>query len=347
MKHTVSVIGSGNWGTAVSKLISSNIATRPDFNPELYMWTFEETIGDKNLTHIINTEHENVKYLPGVALPKNLKSVPDLRMCVENSDVLVFVVPHQFIKGIVSQIQSYNLKKECFAITLIKGILTENGQIVLISEYIKRELRVDCAVLMGANIASQVAMECVSEGTLACSNDRQKRIFMEMFNCYTYRVTCVEDIASVELSGTLKNIVCIGYGITGGLNYPSNTRAAVLRNGLKEIVRFCQMFFEGVQVETFFESAGIADLFVSALSGRNFRCGESIAKKKDIAEIEQEMQGQKLQGTLTSKEVYEFLKGKGKTEEFPLFTTVYKICYEDEPCDSILEVISYESGCNK
>lgn len=344
MKHTITVIGSGNWGTAISKLIAENIKDKPDFEDQLNMYTHEEIIDGKKLSHIINTENENIKYLPKIKLPKNLKSITDLKLCIENSDVIVFVLPHQFIEKTVHAISTFALKKDCFAVSLIKGItIDNNNQIILISEYIKRELNIDCGVLMGANIASQVAEGCISEGTLACSNDRQMRVFMNMFNCYTYRVSYVTDIVSVELCGTLKNIVSIAYGIACGLNYPSNTKVAILRNGFKEIINFCQMFFEGVRIETFFESSGIADLFVSALSGRNSKYGEMLVEGMDISSVEKKINDQKLQGPSTAKDIFAFLEFKGKTCEFPFFTMVYRICYGNEPCDSILEVISFKS----
>lgn len=346
MKHKIAVIGSGNWGTAISKIIAQNVLNKQDFENEILMWTFEETVDNEKLTYIINTKHENVKYLPGIILPENLQANPDIIDCINQANILVFVVPHQFIKNIILQIKD-KIKENTYLISLTKGALYKNGELTLISEFISRELNNECAVLMGANIANQIAEGCISEGTLACKSEKLKKIFMDIFNCYNYRVAYTEDVSGVELCGTLKNIVSLAYGIANGLGYPSNTTIAILRNGLKEMVKFCTMFYSDVKYETFFESSGIADLFVSSLSGRNYKCGEKLPSMKCIQKIESEMGGQKLQGTITAMEIYEFLKYKGKENEFPLFCMVYKICYEDEICDSILEVISHETGCNK
>ncbi|KAM0685715.1 hypothetical protein COBT_003072 [Conglomerata obtusa] len=345
MKHTISVIGSGNWGTAIAKVIAENVHDKKDFNSEIFMWTFEEIIDDRKITEIINTEHVNVKYLPGITLPKEIIAVPDLLAAVQDADILVFVIPHQFVKKTVEQLKG-KIRKDAIAVSLIKGIIVENNNLKLISNYIEEELGIECAVLMGANIADEVGAGKVSEGTLACRNKKKKLILSNMFNCFSYRIACVDDINGVELCGTLKNIVSLAYGISNGINLATNTKVAVLRNGLKEMVKFCFMFYENVKLETFFESAGIADLFVSSLSGRNFKCGVNLSKQS-IEQIEAQMDGQKLQGTLTAKEIFGFLQAKGKENEFPLFVMVYKICYKQEPCDSILEVLSYECGCNK
>lgn len=343
MKHQVAIIGSGNFGTAIAKLVAENVANNPNYDSQVLMWTFEEMIEDQKLTDIINTKNENVKYLPSVKLPTNLVACANLEICLK-SDVLVFVVPHQFITKIVKDIKQ-KTEKKIHVISLIKGVIFENNNLSLISDFISKELGCKCGVLMGANIASQIGNNIISEGTLAC-NDSDKRIFMDIFNCYKYRVLYINDIAGVELCGTLKNIVSLAYGISIGLGYETNTSVAILRNGFKEMVKFCQMFFK-VKIETFFESCGIADLIVSSLSGRNFKCGNKLATGMSIENIEEEMGGQKLQGTITAKEVYEFLKHKGKESEFPLFVTVYKICYENESSDAILETISYECGANK
>lgn len=335
--HTVGVIGSGNWGSTIARLLAKNIESQKDFDKTVYMWTYEEIINGEKLTEIINKTGENVKYLKGVKLG-NVLAVPDLIKVTQMSDILVFVTPHQFIKRIVSDMQG-KVRKHAIAVNLSKGLLYEN-EFVTVSDYIKRELGIPCAVLMGANISNDVACDNIAEGTLGYKDERTGRIIHKIFNCYNYRVTPVKDVYGVEVSGALKNIVSIAYGITQGLNLSCNTSVAILRVGFTEMVNFIQKFFKGNPM-TLLESSGIADLIVSCLNGRNFKCGVEIAKGKTIDQIESEMNGQKLQGTLTSKEVYEFLRRNDCDNEFPLFVNVYRICYENELCDSITDCIPH------
>ena len=151
----------------------------------------------------------------------------------------------------------------------------------------------------------------------------------------------VKDTVGVELCGALKNIVAIGAGFVDGLGYGGNTKAAIMRIGLLEMKKFCNMFYNDIDDDTFLESCGVADLITTCFGGRNRKCAEAFAaagKKKSLDEIEAELLGgQKLQGTLTAKEVNHVLKMKGLEHEFPFFTTVYKISYEDTPLSAITD----------
>jgi len=146
-------------------------------------------------------------------------------------------------------------------------------------------------------------------------------------------MSLIEDVVGVELCGALKNIVAVAAGFVDGLKMGENTKAAVIRIGLMEMKKFCQMFYQGVKPETFFESCGVADLITTCFGGRNRKVAEArVLTGKSIDQLEGEMlNGQKLQGPLTAKEVYEELSPKGLHKEFPLFTAVYMICYRDLP----------------
>lgn len=94
----VCIIGSGNWGSAIAKLVGGNTSSNPDlFVEETPMWVFEEDVNGRKLTEIINTDHENVKYLPGQKLPVNIVAVPNVVDAAKDADVLIVVVPHQFM----------------------------------------------------------------------------------------------------------------------------------------------------------------------------------------------------------------------------------------------------------
>jgi glycerol-3-phosphate dehydrogenase (NAD+) len=116
-----------------------------------------------------------------------------------------------------------------------------------------------------------------------------------------------------------------------------NTKAAIIRLGLMEMRAFAKTFYSGVVDETFFQSCGVADLITTCYGGRNRKVAEAhVLTGKSFEELENEMlNGQKLQGTLTSRETHEILAKKGLTEKFPLFTNVYRIVYENAPPSDI------------
>jgi glycerol-3-phosphate dehydrogenase (NAD+) len=355
------------------------------------MWVFEEEVtipksskhydastgsSPQKLTDVINTCHENVKYLPGIQLPSNLIANPSVEDAVKDSSILVFNLPHQFIKRISQQLQGHTLPY-ARGISCIKGVNVTSSEISLFSEWIGEGLGIYCGALSGANIANEIAEEKWSETTIAYDpppidsragtptgpsprgsqinltitpvegENKDVRgkprkvklqalpseyppldhaIFKTLFHRPYFHVRMVSDVAGVSLGGALKNIVALAAGFVDGRGWGDNAKAAVMRVGLLEMVKFGKEFFgETSHAATFTEeSCGVADMITSCSSGRNFRCAKMATEKNiSIYEVEKtELNGQKLQGTSTAKEVNSFLKVKGKEADYPLFTAV-------------------------
>ncbi|KAI1941098.1 glycerol-3-phosphate dehydrogenase [Ophidiomyces ophidiicola] len=395
-KHKVTVVGSGNWGSAISKMVAENVATNPElFEPTVNMWVFEEQIeipqtsrhynsssslcnGRQNLSEVINHFHENIKYLPNITLPDNLRANPSLEDSVKDSSILVFNLPHQFIVGICQKLKGHILP---FArgISCIKGVSVTDEGVSLFSEVIGRELGIYCGALSGANIASEIAKELYSETTIAydpphldskaptplnispassmvnvsdtvhfqhkdSSGTFSKvklrpmpsdyppvdHLFIKtLFHRPYFHVRVVDDVAGVSLGGALKNIVALAAGFVDGKGWGDNAKAAIMRVGMLEMVKFGKRFFGGtVNPQTFTEeSCGVADLITSCNGGRNHRCARiAIERGLTVEEVEKiELNGQMLQGTLSAREVHGFLKKQGLEDEFPLFTAVYGV----------------------
>ncbi|MGH0149487.1 UNVERIFIED_CONTAM: hypothetical protein FKN15_045145 [Acipenser sinensis] len=443
----VCIVGSGNWGSAIAKIIGKNVTGSNRFDPIVNMWVFEEVVNGKKLTEIINSEHENVKYLPGHKLPKNVVAVPDVAEASTGADILVFVVPHQFISKLCDQIKP-KIKPETFGISLIKGVDEGHDGLKLISNIIQEKLEIEVSVLMGANIASEVADEKFCETTIGnpfrhlqsivavgagfcdglglgdntkaavirlglmemvafaklfckgtvtsvtflescgvadlittcyggrnrkvaeafvktkksieelekemlngqklqgCRNVQHGQIFKELFQTPNFRITVVEECDTVELCGALKNIVAVGAGFCDGLGLGDNTKAAVIRLGLMEMVAFAKLFCKGtVTSVTFLESCGVADLITTCYGGRNRKVAETFVKtKKSIEELEKEMlNGQKLQGPQTSAEVYKILKNKNMVNKNVQHGQIFKELFQTpnfritvvEECDTV------------
>ncbi|TVU37036.1 hypothetical protein EJB05_19019 [Eragrostis curvula] len=309
-KYRVAVIGSGNWGSVASRLIASNTAKLPSFYDEVRMWVFEEMLPTgKKLSESINQENENCKYLPGIKLGSNVIADPDLESAVKDANMLVFVTPHQFVEGICKKLVG-KLRPGAEAISLIKGM--------------------------------EIAVEKFSEATIGYRKDKEAATrWAKLFTTPYFLVSVVEDIEGVELCGTLKNVVAIAAGLVDGLDMGNNTKAAIMRIGLREMRAFSKLLFPSVRDNTFFESCGVADLITTCLGGRNRRVAEAFARnggKRSFDELEAEMlHGQKLQGVSTAREVYEVLTYRGWQELFPLLSTVHEICIGQLPPTSIVE----------
>ncbi|KAI9373926.1 NAD-dependent glycerol-3-phosphate dehydrogenase N-terminus-domain-containing protein [Aspergillus egyptiacus] len=398
-KHQVTVIGSGNWGSTIAKILAENTASHPDlFNEQVRMWVFEEEItvpedskhrakyGDKpqKLTQVINEVHENVKYLPDIALPRNLVATPDIQAAVQDATILVFNLPHQFIGKTIEQIKGHHLPY-ARGISCIKGVDVSDGVVTLYSHRIMDQLGIYCGALSGANIAPEVAAERLCETTIGYdpppmdldrssgkhNGDQQDnllrvqgqrqaetkpsriqlqpvppeypsvdaQLLKTLFTRPYFFVNVIKDVAGVALGGALKNIVALAAGFVAGKQWGENTKAAIIRLGVQEMIRFGRTWFpESVNERTFTEeSAGIADLVASCSGGRNVRSAtHAVEKGVSVAEIEEtEMNGQKLQGVSTAQVVYGFLETHGKTEEFPLFCAVNQILEGKASVDDI------------
>jgi len=338
-KEKVTIVGSGNWGSAIAKIIGRNVIDLDEFEDEVKMWVFQEQVDGKNLTDIINTEHENVKYLPDIKFTENVVADPDLASAVSGATMLVFVLPHQFLGRICPQMTT--IAPNCRAISLIKGIEFGEAGPILISSIIKEAMGgMDVSVLMGANVANEVARDEFCESTVGYADKSNGESFQRLLDCPTFRIGTTNDVAGTELCGALKNVVALGAGFCDGLGLGGNTKAAIIRIGLKETMKFAKMFFSGVQDDTFLESCGLADLVTTCFGGRNRKCAEAFAKGEGTWEdIEAaKLNGQKLQGTITSKDVAVVLKSKKVQAEFPLFTRIHEIAYEGKAPSTIVEL---------
>jgi len=118
----ICIIGSGNWGSTIARIIGGNAAGDEECESEVNMWVYEEEVDGRNLTDIINTDHENVKYLKGHKIPENVIAVSDIRKAAEGATLLIFVLPHQFLPPLLAKIKSV-VHPSCRGVSLIKGLV--------------------------------------------------------------------------------------------------------------------------------------------------------------------------------------------------------------------------------
>jgi glycerol-3-phosphate dehydrogenase (NAD+) len=151
----LAIIGSGNWGSAIARIAGNNLRQYPDlFVEEVRMYVHQEVIDGEKLTDIINSRHENVKYLPGIKLPENVKAVESAEEAARGADLLIFVLPHQFIENVCKNLKG-KVAKDARAISMIKGVEVKNGNIRIFADVIEEILGCKCAALSGANIANE------------------------------------------------------------------------------------------------------------------------------------------------------------------------------------------------
>ncbi|CAF1030435.1 unnamed protein product [Adineta ricciae] len=339
----VAIVGSGNWGSTIAKIVGNNIEKFNTFENEVRMYVYEEMVDGRKLTEIINQEHENVKYLPGHKFSPNVVAYPDVIEAVKDADILLFILPHQFVERTCLAIKSH-VKSTAFAVSFSKGFYVgKDKHVDLLSSVISRSLEIPCYVLMGANIATEVAAGTFCEATVGSRNYEHGQLVKGLIQTDEFRIVIKPDTEVIEVLGALKNIVAVAAGFSDGLGYGDNTKAAVIRLGLKEMVKFCEEFFPGHHPQIFLESCGVADLVTTCYGGRNRKVAAAFVKTgKDIRTLEEEMlNGQKLQGPDAAAEVQEWLKEKGQANKFPLFAAVHDICERRMDPKALIDALRY------
>ncbi|CAF0731089.1 unnamed protein product [Adineta steineri] len=344
-QKSIALVGSGNWGSAIAGHIGEKIRDlKGQYNERLLMWCKEETLDDgRKLTEVINKEHENVKYLPDKKIPENVIAEPDLIKAVKDADILVFVIPHQFVKETCEKLKD-KIKKDAFALTLVKGFYVDEktNELQLVSEIITKTLNIPCLSMMGANIANEVAEKVFCEATIGSRDDKHSETVRELIDTPVFRLRFYPDVEIIEMLGALKNVIAMLAGFSEGLEAGFNTRAAVLRLGFREMINFCRLYKKESTPDIYLESCGIADLIASSLGGRNYNGAKKKAEtNKSLKDIEKEdLNGQSLQGPGTAKEAYQFLEGKKLLDQFPLFRDAHLICEDKIKPKVFLENLS-------
>ena len=228
-------MAAGNFGSALVRILGRNALRHDVFDNEVRMSVHEEMIDGKPLTKIINETNENVKYLKGAKFTKNVIADPNLESATKGATMICFCLPHQFLKPMMPKIKAA-AAPGVKVLSAIKGIDFDENGIVLISDILRKELNADCSVLMGANVANDMASDAFCETTIGYRDQKNGELFKLAYDDFSLKVGTVQDTVGVELCGALKNIVAIGAGFVDGLGMGGNTKAAIIRIGLKEMV---------------------------------------------------------------------------------------------------------------
>lgn len=311
MGINVSVIGAGSMGTAVSVLLSRN-----GHSPK--MWSFL-----KEEVDMINSVREQKDKLPGVRIPENVVCTNDLEEALAGSEMVVMVIPSHTIRKNAADISKYIKEKRIFA-CFSKGIEDSTG--FRLSEVIQQEIpRAVPVALSGPCHAEELGRDIPSAYVAACEDTGIAEYVQDVFMNPRFRVYANPDIIGVELGGAIKNVIALCAGISDGLGYGDNTKAALMTRGLTEITRLGVAM--GAKKQTFAGLAGIGDLIVTCTSmhSRNRRAGILIGQGKSLDEALEEIK-MVVEGVTTTKAAYELAVGKDIS--MPITTEAYNVLFQ-------------------
>ncbi len=309
----VAVIGDGGWGTTLAILLHNKGYRVSVWGP------FADYI------QLLDKKRRNPKFLPGVKIPREISFSADIRGVIDEVSLIVLALPSHFLRGVLAKIKGVVISGSPL-LSAAKGI--ENDTLMRMSEVIEDVLGSSrITVLSGPTISYEVARgiptTCVvSSEDIGLAGEMQDVLMSERFRVYTS-----DDVVGVELGGALKNVIAIACGISDGLGFGANTKAAILTRGLVEIARLGQA--QGARAETFAGLSGLGDLVTTCISlhGRNRWLGEQIGKGKKLKDT---LAGMEMvaEGVRTTKSAF-MLAEKHKVE-MPITAQVFQVLYEDK-----------------
>lgn len=312
-QEKITILGDGAWATTLAVLLSEN-------GHKVVMWSvFPEHLD------VLDKKRENKEYLPGIKMPKNIKFEKDINEAIKIGDVVVDAIPSKFYRDVLGKVDKRIVKKKIF-VNVSKGL--EQKSLKRMTEIIHEELgKVTTAVLSGPTIAIEVAKKMPSVAVVASRNFDVAQRLQDMFSSNYFRVYTSNDVVGVELGGPLKNIIAVVAGISDGLGFGANTKAAILSRGMVEISRLGIKL--GAQKKTFAGIAGLGDLSTTCISpdSRNRTLGERIAKGEKLKDILSSTNSI-IEGATTTEAVYQL--SKKYDIDMPLTKQVYLILYNEK-----------------
>lgn len=300
------VLGAGSWGTALALLLSRN------GHDVTLVGRDDETIS------ALRARRENLRYLPGFILPDTV-GYSRFGEKLAAADLWVLAVPTASIRTLGAELPS-----DCpLVMVAAKGL--EAGTAARPSEIVAEVCPSAIAgVLSGPNLAVEIARG-VPTVAVSAFNDRDAAEKVRCaFMCRSYRVYVSDDVIGVELAGALKNVLAIGAGMSDGLGFGDNTKAALIARGLFEMARLGMA--QGARIDTFFGIAGVGDLFATAVSrlSRNYRVGFSIGQGVNLKEALEEI-GQVAEGVGTAEAAC--ILARKQLVEVPLMNAIHQVLH--------------------
>lgn len=310
----IAVLGAGSWALGISLLLHDN-------GHEVTIWSaLPEELEQ------IRQFHENPNYLPGIVIPEEIETEPEMAKAVSGNDVIVLAVASKYIRNTAKQLNGL-IPDGQILVNLAKGI--ESDSLSPLSEVIKDELpAADICVLSGPSHAEEVAAKLPTLVTIAGENLETAKYLQRIFASPVFRVYTSDDVLGIEIGGALKNVIALAAGMADGLGYGDNVKAALITRGMREIARLARKM--GAKPETLFGLSGIGDLIVTCASmhSRNRRAGILIGQGKTMEEAIDEVH-MVVEGIVSAKAALQ-LAEKYKVE-MPIVTQVNRVLFEHLP----------------
>lgn len=321
------VIGAGAWGTALAIAMARN-------GHEVLLWG-----RDTQQLTAMQTTHTNERYLPGLPFPATLKVCADFELALKSAKHILVSVPSTAFSEMLHKIKPLITDGTPLS-WATKGLTPETGRFLYDTAAEILGESHPLAVISGPSFAAEVAKDLPTAITVASYNADFNQALASALHSPTLRVYTSNDVLGVQVGGTVKNVLAISAGISDGLGYGANARAALITRGMAEILRLAASL--GARTETMFGLSGIGDLILTCTDNqsRNRQLGLAIGRGLSVEQAVAEV-GKTVEGMYAAREV--LIRAQQAGVEMPIVEQVCKILFEGyDPRESVQELLCRE-----
>lgn len=314
----ITVLGAGAWGTALAAHFS--------LRHTVTLWTRSE-----RHAHDMRTHRKNAQYLPGITLPPALLTTHNLEAALSSAHLIIAAVPSSALRDLLLRIHAIQSKTPLIWVS--KGFEPGTGK--LLHQVVEETLpSVPCGVLSGPSFAIEVASGLPTALTLAAHRSEITGEIASALHGGSMRIYTSQDVLGVELGGAIKNVIAIAAGISDGLGYGHNARAALITRSVAELTRLGLAL--GGQLETFMGLTGVGDLILTCTGdlSRNRQVGLRLAKGESLPQILAKL-GHVAEGVTTAPEVLRLAAQHGV--DMPITRAVHRVLHEQLPARQAVE----------
>jgi glycerol-3-phosphate dehydrogenase (NAD(P)+) len=308
----LAVIGAGSWGTALAALAVRN-------RVPTILWG-----RDAQQAAMIDREHRNPRYLPGIELPEGLRATADLRVALADADLVLVVVPSHAFTETLHALAPHRPAHAGVA-WATKGFEPGSGRFLheVAAEVLGAS--VPLAIVTGPSFAREVAQGLPTAVTVHSENPEFARVVARTLHGPTFRAYTGNDVQGAELGGAMKNVLAVATGVADGMNLGLNARAGLITRGLNEMLRLNAAL--GGRPETLMGLAGLGDLVLTCTGdlSRNRRLGLALGRGQSIPDAVAEI-GQVVESVDTADEVMRLANRHGI--ELPISALVQQVLHE-------------------
>jgi glycerol-3-phosphate dehydrogenase (NAD(P)+) len=278
----IAVIGSGAWGTA----LAISLARRGGHS--IVLWSHSSAVAEQ-----ITDSGVNLAFLPGYVVPVDVSVTSSLEAAIDDADFVLCVTPSEHMRQVVGRIAPL-LTRDQIVVSATKGL--EETSLLRMSQVLASLTDNPCGVLSGPSFAAEVAAGVPTAIVAAAAGPGVALTMQKEFSSPSLRLYTNDDVAGVELGGSLKNVIALAAGVVHGLELGHNAGAALITRGIAEITRLAVAC--GGRRQTLTGLSGLGDLVLTCTGSlsRNRMVGTELGKGRLLADVLAEMNGKVAEG---------------------------------------------------